>query len=202
MENGIRELFKENNIESTFNLENMLDKGEFEKWAKEQGQTLDSEFIKSLNSIREYANKVRLDEAKENADDGYKQKYDDLKKEYKEYKAGIQQQATEAKKKDAYMNLLTEVGVSEKRRASVMRVADLAGVELDENGKIKNADTLKNSIKEEWADFIEKKSSEGANTPTPPGNGGGQMTKDEILASKDAGERQAAIAENHTLFGF
>ena len=147
---------------------------------KEEIQTLKDENAKIPGLQRQ------IDEAKENANDGYKQKYDE----------------TEAKKKDAYMNLLTEVGVSEKRRASVMRVADLAGVELDEDGKIKNADTLKNSIKEEWADFIETKSSEGAKTPTPPGNGGGQMTKDEILAIKDAGERQAAIAENHTLFGF
>lgn len=163
---------------------------------KEEIQTLKDENAKIPGLQRQ------IDEAKENANDGYKQKYDDLKKEYKEYKAGIQQQAAEAKKKDAYKNLLSEVGVSEKRLASVMKVADLAGVELDENGKIKNADTLKNSIKEEWADFIETKSSEGAKTPTPPGNGGGQMTKDEILAIKDAGERQAAIAENHTLFGF
>lgn len=163
---------------------------------KEEIQTLKDETAKIPGLQRQ------IDEAKENANDGYKQKYDDLKKEYKEYKTGIQQQAAEAKKKDAYMNLLTEVGVSEKRRASVMRVADLAGVELDENGKIKNADTLKNSIKEEWADFIETEGSEGARTSTPPGSDGGKMTKDEILAIKDAGERQAAIAENHTLFGF
>lgn len=95
MQESVDKLFKENNIESTFNLENMLDKGEFEKWAKEQGQTLDSEFIKSLNSIREYANKVRLDEAKANVKNWSElvEKYGDLQsKIIKIYKETIQEQ--------------------------------------------------------------------------------------------------------------
>ena len=95
MQDSVDKLFKENNIESTFNLENMLDKGEFEKWAKEQGQTLDSEFIKSLNSIREYANKVRLDEAKANVKNwsDLVEKYGDLQsKIIKIYKETIQEQ--------------------------------------------------------------------------------------------------------------
>ena len=62
---SIDKTFADKGITSDFNLVTMLDKGDFEKWVAAQGKNLDSEFVKSLNSIREYANKVRLDEAKE-----------------------------------------------------------------------------------------------------------------------------------------
>lgn len=65
LQTGIDKMFADNGMTSDFDLVNMLDKGDFESWVSAQGKRLDSEFVKSLNSIREYANKVRLDEAKE-----------------------------------------------------------------------------------------------------------------------------------------
>ena len=42
----------------------------------------------------------------------------------------------------------------------------------------------------------------GVNNAKPPkSEGGGAMTKEEIMAIKDTAQRQAAIAENHELFG-
>lgn len=95
MQASVDKLFAENNIQQSFDLAAMLDKNDFEKWAKEQGQTLDSAFVKSLNSIREYANKVRLDEAKaatKNWSD-LVEKYGDLQsKIIKIYKETVQEQ--------------------------------------------------------------------------------------------------------------
>ena len=95
MQASVDKLFAENNIQQSFDLATMLDKNDFEKWAKEQGQTLDSAFVKSLNSIREYANKVRLDEAKaatKNWSD-LVEKYGDLQsKIIKIYKETVQEQ--------------------------------------------------------------------------------------------------------------
>lgn len=62
---SIDKLFADNNIDGSFDLTQMLDKGDFEKWVEERGNTLDDTFVKALNMIREYANKVRLDETKE-----------------------------------------------------------------------------------------------------------------------------------------
>ena len=62
---SIDKLFADNNIDGSFDLTQMLDKGDFDKWVTERGNTLDDSFVKALNKIREYANKVRLDEAKE-----------------------------------------------------------------------------------------------------------------------------------------
>lgn len=95
MQASVDKLFAENNIQQSFDLAAMLDKSDFEKWAKEQGQTLDSAFVKSLNSIREYANKIRLDEAKaatKNWSD-LVEKYGDLQsKIIKIYKETVQEQ--------------------------------------------------------------------------------------------------------------
>lgn len=134
--------------------------------------------------------------------DSLKSKYDKLKGEYEDYKGSIAEKDTKATKTEAYKALLKEAGVSEKRIGSVVRVADLGSIELDEDGKIKNADDLKGKIKEEWADFIEVKTEKGAKTENPPANNGGRtMTKEQIMEIKDTSERQKAMRENAELFG-
>lgn len=148
--------------------------------------------------------KQELDDlkAKETQPDKYKDKYDALKQEYDDYKGEITAKETKAAKSKAYRDMLKEIGVSEKRLDSVMRVADIDSIEL-EDGAIKGVEDLKENAKSEWADFIVSEGTVGAKTPTPPSNtGGGAKTKDEIMAIKDYGERQKAIAENHQLFGF
>lgn len=131
----------------------------------------------------------------------YKVKYDALKEEFDNYKADVDKKATKAVKEDAYRALLKEAGVSEKRIGSVLKVSDIDGIELDKDGKIKGSDKLMDSIKEEWADFIETVKTVGASTATPPANvGGGKMSKEQIFAIKDTAERQKAMLDNKELF--
>lgn len=145
----------------------------------------------------------------ESADkDSWKVKYDALKEDFDQYKADQTAKETKTAKENAYRELLKAAGISEKRLASVLRVSDLDAVELDEEGKVKDADKLTESIKTEWADFIPTTVEKGAPTPTPPSNTGGGITKEEIYKKDDKGryvlsasERQKAIAENPELFG-
>ena len=134
--------------------------------------------------------------------DKFKNLYDDLKKEYDKYKDDVQAKETKAAKSKAYKEMLKEIGISEKRLDSVLKVADLDSFELDDTGAIKDVDKLKTTAKTEWADFIESKGTKGADTPKPPKNTGASMSKEDILKIEDDGERQRAIAENHELFGF
>lgn len=145
-----------------------------------------------------------LDDLKANKGepDKFKTLYDDLKKEYDKYKNDVQAKETKAAKSKAYREMLKEIGISEKRLDSVIKVADLDSFELDDTGAIKDVDKLKTTAKSEWADFIESKSVQGAKTATPPKNTGASMTKEDIMKIEDDGERQRAIAENHELFGF
>lgn len=133
--------------------------------------------------------------------DAYKEKYEKVKKEFDSYKDEQTAKETKAAKTKAYREMLKDIGISEKRIDSVMKVADISSIEL-EDGAIKNVDELKNKAKEEWSDFIVSEGTKGANTPTPPSNTGGTKTKEEIMKIKDSAERQKAIAENHQLFGF
>lgn len=134
--------------------------------------------------------------------DSWKVKYEALKEDFDDYKAKETEKETRAKKQAAVEDLLKKIGVSEKRIKSVLKVTDLDELELD-GDNLKDSETLKTSLEEEWSDFIEKENSQGANTSTPPaGNGKTFKSMDEIMAITDAGARQQAIAENHELFGF
>ena len=151
-----------------------------------------SEVEKELTELKERANQP----------DAYKEKYEKVKKEYDSYKGEITAKETKAAKTKAYRDMLRDVGISDKRLDSVMRVADLNAIELEDDGNIKNVDELKTKVKDEWSDFIVSEGITGANTPTPPANtGGNKMTKEQILEIKDAEARQKAMLENPEAFG-
>lgn len=95
-------------------------------------------------------------------------KYNALKEEFDTYKEQQAAKETKAAKGNAYRTLLKEAGISEKRIEAVLRVSNIDGVELDENGAIKGADALKEAIRKDWSDFIVTESPKGAPTPTPP----------------------------------
>lgn len=146
-----------------------------------------------------------LDELKAKGDDGYKAKYEAEKAAHDALKADIAAKETKKAKTDAYRELLKGANIDEKRIATILRAEapTIDKIELDADGKIKNAEQYTESIKSDWADFIVTQSAKGANTATPPANGGAATTKtkEDIMKIKDAGERQKAIAENPTLFG-
>ena len=146
-----------------------------------------------------------LDELKAKGDDGYKAKYEAEKAAHDALKADIAAKETKKAKTDAYRELLKGANIDEKRIATILRAEapTIDKIELDADGKIKNAEQYTESIKSDWADFIVTQSAKGANTATPPAHGGAAptKTKEDILKIKDAGERQKAIAENPTLFG-
>lgn len=156
-----------------------------------------------LPGVQQELDDLKSEAAKNGGKDPWKVKYDALKEDFDTFKSEQAAKETAAKKSTAFRELLKEVGVREKRIDAVLRVSDLDGVELDENGKIKDAAKLKKTLAEEWEDFIDSTSQQGANTVTPPsGKGSGKtMTKDEIMSIKDPVARQNAIAENLDLFG-
>ena len=126
----------------------------------------------------------KLDEANEtikaNDSDAWKVKYDAIKEEYENYKSDISAKETARAKQAAYREVLKAAGVSDKRIDSIIRVSDIDSVELDESGKIKEADKLTESIKNEWADFIVSTNTQGANTATPPTNSKKSFSREDI----------------------
>lgn len=157
-----------------------------------------------LEKLKEQVKSLKADLAEADKSD-WEKKYNDLKTEYDGYKMEVENKATHSAKEAAYKQLLLDAGISEKRIATILKVSesDIDGVELDKEGKIKSADKLTDSIKEEWADFIVTERKEGAETSKPPASEGkgGTMTKEDIMNIKDTADRQAAMREHPELFG-
>lgn len=125
-----------------------------------------------IEELREKAEKAeslqrQLDEAGE---DGAR--YEKLSAEFDAYKAKVESENATREKAELYKSLLVEAGVDAKRIDTVMRVADLSGIEV-KDGAIADSESVVNGIKSEWADFIPKGSTEGANVPNPPHQTGG-----------------------------
>ena len=119
-----------------------------------------------------------------------------------DYKKEQTAKDTRASKTAAYKQLLKDNGVLEKYIDRIVRLSgeDIDALELDEKGGVKDAKKLSATIKADWADYVGTTTTRGAQVDTPPTNTGSKMTKDQIFAIKDAGERQAAIAANADLF--
>ena len=170
-----------------------------------------NEIINERDELKEKAEQLdsvqkQLQELKQQAegDSPYKEKFEKLQKEYGDYKKGVEEKETTAKKQAAFKAMLKEVGIPEKRIDSVIKVSNDAvnGIEFDDEGKVKDGEKLKESLKTEWQDFIPTQKVEGAKTANPPTNTGkGTMTKEQIRAITDTAARQKAMAENPSLFG-
>lgn len=153
-----------------------------------------SETVNGLKAERdkykEQAEKVpdlqkQLEEAKEAATDPneWQKKYDDEHKAFEDFKAKVEQEKAAADKAKAYRDMLAKAGVDLKRIDAIMRVTDLSEVEM-EGGKLKDPDKLEESAKQEWADFIVKTKTQGAEPANPPKGDGGVDGADPDIAKR------------------
>ena len=106
-------------------------------------------------------------------------KFDDEKAAHDKLKTEVATKETNGKKSDALKAMLKAAGYSEKGVDKIAKYGNyLDGVELDENGSIKNSDALIKAISGEWGEYIETKTATGAQTANPPtGYGGGTNSK-------------------------
>lgn len=138
-------------------------------------------------------------QADTNGNANYKDLYESERDAFATYKAGVEADRSKAQRETLYRELLRVNGIDPKRHDAILRVTDLAGLEVDENGSLLNADKLSESIKSDWADFVVSTNTVGAVPDNPPATRSG-MTKAQIFEIKDATARQQAIAENIDLF--
>ena len=139
--------------------------------------------------------------ASQSGDNPYKEKYENKAREFDDYKKSVEAKELKRAKSTAYKQVLKELKASHIDSILKASQSELEKIELDENGKIKDVDKLKESIKKEWADFIVAEGQRGANTATPPANEGAKVSKEDILKIKDPAARQKAMFENSELFG-
>lgn len=140
---------------------------------------------------------------KEGGDGGFKAKYEKEKKDFQNYKAGIEAKESAAAKEKAARAYFQGKGIPAESMALVIRgaKAEIDGLELD-GEKIKDSKALDDLLSGDYKGLIGKETKTGTNTQTPPATtGGGKMTKEQIMEIKDTAQRQAAMLENAELFG-
>jgi hypothetical protein len=200
---------------------------DFAKIIREHGGEISETAINAITSAiktavgNEYVEKERykaklteidtLKEQAQTADDKattaekWQDKYNSLKADFDKYKGDVQAKETKAAKEKAYREALKDANLNEKGVEKALKYAEWDKIELDEEGKLKDAKSHVKNAREEWAEYVVKNGQRGAETHNPPENGGGgrtYKTKDEIMKIADTVERQKAIADNHELFGF
>ena len=146
---------------------------------EEQVDTIIEAHSETVDGLKEDINKYKdsaeklsgvqkeLDELKAAGDGGYKEKYENEHKAFEDFKKAQTEKETKQAKVSAYMAFLKNCGVSEKRIPSIIKVTDLNTVEL-EGDSVKDADKLAETVKTEWADFIETSIINGVTTQNPP----------------------------------
>lgn len=109
-----------------------------------------------------------LEELKATGGD-WQAKFDSLSKEFESYKTEQNEKAAHDAKLSAYRELLAGAGIDEKTIPSILKVADVNNLEI-EDGKVKDAENITEQIKQEWSGFLVTKETAGAKTQTPPKN--------------------------------
>ena len=124
------------------------------------------------------------------------EKADEWENKYNNYKTEIESKKSKRSKETAYRRLLKDIGISNDARIDkIIRISDLSRVQM-EDGKIKNADSLKTDLKKEWSDFIPTTSTKGANTQTPPTTTPTTIkSKADIYAKDDHGRYKLSASE-------
>lgn len=113
---------------------------------------------------------------------------DKVRSEFDAYKKQVEGEKAAQKKGDALEKLLETAGVARpSARALIRKGYDLNGIELLEDGSIKDADKITASIKTEYADFIGEKGTYGTPAVTPPNGGVNQGRRNpESVAARIA----------------
>lgn len=117
-----------------------------------------------------------LDDLKKSGGD-WEEKYNKEHKDFEQYKQSIAAREVLANKKTAYTALLKETNIGDKYIDSIINVTDFSKMELDSDGKFKDANKISDKIKSDYSGFIVNSETHGAGTETPPSTPDG-MTKE------------------------
>lgn len=179
----------------------------------EQVDTIIEAHTETVEGLKDKLSKAEADAAKladvQKELDGlkaggdYKAKYEKEHKDFEDYKAGITAKETRAAKEAAARAYFTGKGITGTNLEIAVRgaSAEIEAAELD-GDKIKDTKALDELVGGTFKGLVVTTGTAGAGTAHPPTNGGkSTMTKEQIMAIKDTAQRQAAMLENHELFG-
>jgi len=179
----------------------------------EQVDTIIEAHTETVDGLKDKLSKAEADAAKltdvQKELDGlkaggdYKTKYEKEHKDFEDYKASVTAKETRAAKETAARAYFTGKGITGANLEIAVRgaTAEIEAAELD-GDKFKDTKALDELVGGTFKGLVVTTGTAGAGTAHPPANGGkSTMTKEQIMAIKDTAQRQAAMLENHELFG-
>ena len=140
-----------------------------------------------------------LDDLKKGNGEDWKSKYEAEKTAHDKTKSDHAAEKTAAQNEKLFRGVLTTVGITGKRADQIVKMTDMSQFKV-KDGVYEDAAAVEKHVRDEYSEFVPQQKQEGANVPNPPGNSGGKMTKEQIMAIKDSSARRAAIAANSELF--
>ena len=152
----------------------------------EAHQEVLADIKRERDELKEKAAKVddlqrQLEEAADTKTDEWEAKYNAEHEAYEAFKSQVQADKVKAEKAQAYRAMLANAGIDPKRIDTIMRVTDLGKYEI-EDGKLKDLESLETAAKTEWADFVLKTKTEGAEPANPPATTTGVPGADPDIA--------------------
>ena len=142
-----------------------------------------------------------LDDLKAADDGGWEEKAKGWEKKYTDLVAENKSKETRAAKEAAVKAYYEGKGITGDNLTIAMMGSGEAIEKLElDGGKIKDAAALDALVGGAFAKLVSTTTTEGLKTQTPPKNGGGKMTREEIVKIQDPVERRAAIRDNMELF--
>lgn len=163
------------------------------------GETVDALKKERDNALTEAAKVAELTKQLNDANEKLAKSGDAAKvqADFDAYKAEVAKEKADTAKREAVDALLKDAGVSrDSFRALILKNIDLAKVEMDDKGGVKDAEAFKKSVSTDYADFISTTQTTGTPPANPPTGGKVKMTREEIGKIENPVERRAAIAAN------
>lgn len=155
--------------------------------------------VEAVAEKRESSDGTAEEEVPAQAD--WKALYEEARRENESLREESARRELRRQKEKAYEGLLAQCGIPESKREAVLRLCDVEAVELDENGAIREEQSLKEAICAEWSAIIpEEKGPYKGTYPLVQIRAAAPLTKGRIMAIRDRDARRAAIMENMELF--
>ena len=164
-----------------------------------------------LTEVQDELDKVKKDLETANksiekaAKDDFKGKYEAVSAELEMLKSETAAKESATAKRAALKDELKKAGYTERATSLILRNGFADDVEMDEEGKATNLETVIKSIQadSDFSGFTPKVKEDNLKLENPPANAGGKkaITWEEIDKISDTEERQNAIAQNMEALG-
>lgn len=160
-----------------------------------------SDLKDELEKYEEEANEVKrieMEIGNLKAGDGWKEKYEEICREFQEFRKAEEAKETYKEKEGAFRSMLFEAGVHDRLIDVIVRGSKDAINDLDlQDGKVRNHESALSAIKTDYKDFITDKEPRGVQTTK---SAAAAVTRESIMSITDRSERLAAIERNPGLF--